>query len=139
MIIPKVTRKIEEVFVHCSDTKTNQSFGVDDFRKWHVQERGWSDVGYHYVIRLNGTVEIGRPLARSGAHAKGHNAHSVGICFEGGKKPSGSPWEEPTAKQVSAWFTLYWRLCDVYGNLKIRGHYEVSSKTCPNFNVEILK
>ena len=118
MKIPKVTRKIEEGFVHCSDTKTNQSFGVEDFRKWHVQERGWSDVGYHYVIRLNGTVETGRPLERSGAHAKGHNAHSVGICFEGGKKPSG---------------------CDVYGDLKIRGHYEVSSKTCPNFNVEILK
>ena len=137
--IKKVQRKIDTVFAHCSDTRTNQSFGVADFRKWHVEERGWSDVGYHYVIRLDGTVEEGRPLELIGAHAAPCNTGSIGICFEGGLRPSGKHWIQPTTKQMSAWFTLYWRLCDTYGDLKIRGHYEVSDKTCPNFNVEILK
>ena len=121
-------------------TRTDQNFGVDDCYNWHVNERGWSDVGYHYVIRLNGTIEEGRPLRRKGAHAgKKGNYGSIGICFEGGYNPDGSKWSGPTDEQLKAWFPLFWSIKDVYSFTTVHGHYEVSTKTCPNFNVNILR
>jgi len=139
MNIKKVKRKIDTIFIHCSDTRTDQNFGVKDFRKWHMEERGWSDVGYHYVIRLNGTIEEGRPLHRIGAHAgKRHNSGSIGICFEGGLTPAGEKWDEPLKAQLIALGKLLQMIQPVYGILRIRGHYEVSTKSCPNFNIKHL-
>ena len=131
-------RKINEIILHCADTKITQNFSVEDVRGWHMNERGWSDCGYHYYIRLNGNIEIGRPIERSGAHAKGKNAYSIGICFEGGKLSNGDNWNTPMLPQIVAFKQLRKSLFSVFGELKIAGHYEYSSKTCPNFSVDIL-
>ena len=132
-------RKINEIIVHCADTKTNQSFNIEDIRNWHVNERGWSDVGYHYYIKLNGKLQLGRPIEKSGAHCKGRNANSIGVCFEGGKTPKGDTWNSPTPEQFNTFKDLKVYLFRLFGDINIRGHYEFSSKTCPNFNVVILK
>jgi hypothetical protein len=132
-------KKIDEIIVHCADTGVNQSFSIDDVRRWHVEERGWSDVGYHYYIRLNGEIEKGRPVFKSGAHCKGRNQDTIGVCFEGGKLSDGSKWTGPLAAQLPAFEKLRDSLFVVFGELKISGHYEYSSKSCPNFDVKILK
>ena len=136
-------RNINEIIIHCADTKITQSFSIDDVRSWHTDPkprgRGWSDVGYHYYIRLNGNIELGRPVERSGAHAYKHNANSIGVCFEGGKMSDGSKWTFPLGAQLKPFEELKKALFLVFGELKISGHYEYSSKTCPNFDVKLLK
>ena len=81
-------RNIIRVILHCAVTRTDQNISVEDIRKWHTDPKpkgnGWSDIGYHYYIRLDGTIEIGRPLNIVGSHARGRNTGSIGICFEGG-------------------------------------------------------
>lgn len=138
-------RKINKIILHCSDTKTNQSFGIATIRKWHTDPkpigRGWNDVGYHIYIRLNGTVEYGRDLDEIGAHAFGFNSNSIGICLEGGKNPDGTIWNEPTPQQMKSVIGVIVDLRDEYGDeITVHGHYEFSqTKTCPNFDVCILE
>ena len=134
-----MNRRINEIILHCADTKITQSFSIKDIRKWHVEERGWSDVGYHYYIRLNGKREIGRHIEKSGAHAKNHNSNSIGVCFEGGKLSNGDKWTCPLLPQMQSYTKLKDYLFAIYGDLKVSGHYEYSSKTCPNFNIDLLE
>ena len=72
-------RDLNRIILHCSATKEGQDFSASTIRGWHVNGRGWSDIGYHWIIRLDGTIEVGRPLEKSGAHTKGHNKDSVGV------------------------------------------------------------
>ena len=76
-------RKIDEIIIHCSATAEGRNFTVEDVRRWH-KARGFVDVGYHYLVYLDGSVHVGRPLAQVGAHCLGHNAHSIGVCYIGG-------------------------------------------------------
>ena len=132
-------RDITVNILHCADTRTDQSFSISDVRKWHLA-RGWSDVGYHYYIRLNGVLEKGRDLDRVGSHAYGFNKGSIGTCFEGGKNPDGSKWSEPTAKQIETFVILNKYLNEKLDTvLDVRGHYEFSKKTCPNFDICVLE
>ena len=82
-------RQIDHIIVHCSYTPPSMDIGAETIREWHTlpkpKGRGWSDIGYHWVIRRNGTVEAGRSEERAGAHAKGYNQDSIGICLIGGK------------------------------------------------------
>ena len=73
------------IIVHCSDTPKEMDIGADTIRRWHVEENGWSDIGYHFVIKRDGTVENGRGQDDTGAHARGYNDKSIGICMVGGK------------------------------------------------------
>ena len=75
-------REIKQIHIHCSATKTD-NISASTIRRWHLQ-RGWSDIGYHYVIGLDGKIEAGRPVSKIGAHAKGYNKTSIGICYIGG-------------------------------------------------------
>ena len=77
-------RKIRKIIIHCSATKEGQDIDAKEIKKWHVEGNGWSDIGYHYVIKLDGTVEEGRPIERSGAHTLNHNHDSIGVCYIGG-------------------------------------------------------
>lgn len=131
-------RDLNKIIVHCSDTRTDQSFTVHDITRWH-KARGWSDIGYHYYIDLKGVLHMGRPLKRSGAHVKGHNKDSVGICLEGGKKPDGSKWERPNKNQLEKLAILINFLRNEYGEMTLHGHCEFSSKSCPNFDVCIVE
>lgn len=83
-------RKINEIIIHCSATAEGKDFTVQDITRWHKQ-RGFKTIGYHYVIYRNGTVATGRDIAEIGAHCKGHNANSIGICYIGGLTSDRTP------------------------------------------------
>ena len=135
----EIMRGIKEIIVHCADTKINQDFSVNDVTDWHL-DRGFNDIGYHFYIKLDGTIYKGRDLDVIGAHCQGHNSNSIGICFEGGLMENDEPWSEPMLYQIRAFKKLKGSLNTVLcTDLIIKGHYEYSTKTCPNFKVDILK
>ncbi len=77
-------RQIKKIVIHCSATPRNKDFSAEDIRDWHVKGNGWDDIGYHYVVRLDGSMEYGRMVDKYGAHVKGHNYDTIGICYIGG-------------------------------------------------------
>ena len=77
-------RKIDKIIIHCSATKEGRDISTETIRSWHVKGRGWRDIGYHLVIELDGSLKVGRPLHKIGAHTLGENEHSIGICYVGG-------------------------------------------------------
>ena len=99
--LKKSTRSISEIIVHCSATPEGKDYPIDTIRQWH-KERGFSDIGYHYVVHLDGRVEDGRDVNIAGAHCSGHNSRSIGICYIGGLSKNGKP-KDPlrTAHDVS--------------------------------------
>jgi len=109
--------------------------GADEIRLWHLA-RGWSDIGYHDVIRRNGRAEQGRPVERTGAHVAGQNTGSIGICLVGGIDERG----KPDANFTRAQFITLRRLLRFYKaqhkNVTIHGHNEFSNKACPSFDVQ---
>lgn len=125
-------RYIDKIIVHCSDTPNNRDVTVEEIRGWHVNDNGWSDIGYHFIIYRNGDTMLGRPVARQGAHCLRHNASSIGICLIGRDKF--------TKGQFKALRSLDRVLQGVFGDLGRYGHRDFNKhKTCPNFDVkEIL-
>ena len=122
------------VILHCSATTPEMDIGVDWIRELHVHGNGWSDVGYHYVIKQDGTVEQGRPLHRAGAHTKGYN-NSVGICYVGGVDNNHQPKDTMTWEQELSFFQLWHSLVTLFGPLTLHGHNEFANKACPSFDV----
>lgn len=130
-------RHITRGFIHCAATKREMDIGAEEIRKWHVDERGWSDIGYHYVIRRNGDVERGRQDEVQGAHAKGHNFDSLGICLVGGMGPNGEAEFNFTQAQMTSLNALANLLVEKYPGITFHGHNEVdSAKECPGFSIE---
>ena len=128
-------RHIDKIIIHCSDTYIDMDIGVDEIREWHVKERKWSDVGYHYIIRRDGKLEKGRDDITPGAHARGYNKQSLGICMVGGKSKDNKPESNFTAAQWASLFKLCGDLRRKH-NAEIIGHNDVSKKACPCFNVK---
>ena len=132
-----IRRTTDYIVVHCIATKRSQDIGAAEIRKWHVEDNGWSDIGYHQIIRRSGAIELGRPLHLSGAHVKGYNAVSVAVCLVGGVNPNGRAENNFLAKQFDALrVTLdYWSA--IYPAAKILGHRDFPevSKDCPCFDV----
>ena len=130
-------RPIDSIIIHCSATPEGKHFTAADIRRWH-KAQGWSDIGYHYVILLDGTVQEGRPISQPGAHCKGLNARSIGICYIGGLAADGkTPKDTRTTAQKAAMHALVERLAAQYGLTadQIHGHNEFAAKACPSFNV----
>ncbi len=75
--------KTDTIVIHCAATKPSMNIGAEEIKKWHVDERGWADIGYHFVLDRNGVVCPGRPVEKAGAHSKGHNKNSIGLCIVG--------------------------------------------------------
>lgn len=122
-----MSRKIDILVLHCSDSDYKKHDDVETLREWHLQ-RGFSDIGYHYIITKDGVVHPGRAEEVVGAHVKGHNANSIGICLTGR--------HEFTAKQFLSLENLCKSLCEKYELQKsdILAHCQFDSrKTCPNF------
>ena len=131
-----VDRDVNEIILHCSATREGQHIDVDTIRRWHVQGNGWSDIGYHFVVYLDGTVVPGRPLHRSGAHVRGRNKASIGICYIGGCEADGkTPKDTMTQEQELSVRNLVVALRASHGDLALRGHNEFASKACPSFQV----
>ncbi len=128
-------RDINRIIVHCTATPEGRDVTVGEVRAWHLA-RGWSDIGYHYLITLNGTVEVGRPESKVGAHVSGHNKDSIGIAYAGGMdKAYKNPKDTRTTEQKEALIWLIDELKRRYPGSTVHGHNEYSSKACPSFDV----
>jgi len=129
-------RTINKVILHCSDTIEGAHINVDTIRQWH-EARGWDDIGYHYVIYLDGTIHKGRDLDIVGAHCRGNNKDSIGVCYIGGRSAKeNKPADTMTAEQELGWLQLWYALKTLFGNIKLHGHNEFSEKACPSFDVQ---
>lgn len=131
-------RRIDHIVIHCSATPPSQDIGADTIRQWHVDGNGWSDIGYHYVIRRSGVLETGRPMAKAGAHVRGHNEHSIGICVVGGTDESGKSEPNFTGEQWEHLRMVIDTLAHVYPEADLCGHRDFPdvAKDCPCFDVK---
>lgn len=128
-------RAITEIIVHCSATPEGKDFTVGQIRQWHLQ-RGFRDIGYHYVIYRDGSIHAGRSVAEQGAHCTGHNRNSIGICYIGGVATDGkTPKDTRTQKQKEALKKLLTSLHARYPQASLHGHREFAKKACPSFDV----
>jgi len=128
--------KTDTLVIHCSATPATMDIGVETIKKWHVDENGWDDVGYHHVIRRCGTLEPARPEEYQGAHAIKANFRSIAICLIGGINHK-NEWENNfTNDQFVTLKALLLHLTKKYKIKKIIGHYQVEpKKECPSFKV----
>ena len=130
-------RKINNIIIHCTATPEGREHNVADIRRWHLK-RGFSDIGYHYLIHINGKIEIGRPLHRIGAHTSGENTGSIGVCYVGGMdKDMKKAKDTRTQAQKDSLVKLLHELIYKYNkDMTIHGHNEFANKACPSFNVQ---
>lgn len=128
-------RTINKIIIHCSATPEGRYHSVADITSWHKQ-RGFADIGYHYVIYLDGSIHEGRPLEMPGAHTLGQNANSIGICYIGGIDKNGKPKDTRTLAQKKALIKLVADLKERYPDATVHGHNEYANKACPSFNVK---
>lgn len=127
-------RKIDRIIIHCSDTPAGRYTTVADIDRWH-RERGFKKIGYHYVIYLNGAIHKGRSETEIGAHCKGYNAHSIGICYVGGKE-NGKAKDTRTDAQKESLLFLLRDLKKRYPQAKICGHRDLDARDCPCFDAK---
>ena len=141
--IPKISRKIDSIFLHASATRANiddnittadADIGVKEITQWH-KERGFKSIGYHAVIRRNGAIELGRPWVEVGAHAANYNANSFGLVMVGGVDAKNNAENNYRPEQFDSIVALLHAIREVYPKNIIRGHNEVANKACPCFDV----
>ncbi len=132
-------RNITMVVVHCSATPPGMDIGAKEIDRWHRETpRNWSQIGYHFVIRRDGTLETGRPLSITGAHARGYNKRSIGVCLVGGvNDEDGDSEGNFEVGQFDTLRTLLMTLHARYEGLTILGHRDLPgvTKDCPCFDV----
>lgn len=129
------------IIIHCLDTRGDQDVGVEEVRRWHVEENGWTDIGYAYLIRRSAEIELGRDLDGDGdvddevgAHAYGFNRESIGIAIAGGMPNFNFTWD-----QLKTLRQLVLDICSRHPTIeRVIGHNDVSSKACPMFDVHYL-
>lgn len=145
----KNRNRTDLIVIHCSATRAAQDIGVPEITQWHLQ-RGFDTVGYHYVIRRNGELETGRPEGTIGAHVRGHNANSIGICLAGGVDTHNKPENNFSAAQFATLVGLLRQLKERHPAARILGHRDLSPdknadgkitpnefiKPCPSFDVQ---
>ena len=144
-------RKINLIVIHCSATREDRTLTAFDLNLLH-RRRGFNGTGYHYYIRKNGTVFLTRPVERIGAHARGFNENSIGICYEGGLDCRGRPADKRTPEQCTSLHLLVRQLQEQFPGCKVCGHRDLSPdlngngeiepeewiKQCPCFEVKDL-
>lgn len=132
----KATRAINEVIVHCTATPEGRDVSVDTIRGWH-RAKGWNDIGYHWVVMLDGTLAQGRSEGQIGAHVEGHNTGTLGIVYVGGVAADGKTAKDTrTPAQKATLLAAVKALIAKYPTIKkVTGHNAYSSKACPSFDV----
>lgn len=132
-------RTINEIIIHCSATEAGKDIKAADIKRFHTAPtskggNGWKDIGYHYVVDLDGTIEKGRPIDQQGAHVKGHNANTIGICYVGGLY-KGKATDTRTEAQRKSLLKLVKALKMVFPDIKkVKGHRDYAAKACPCFD-----
>jgi len=135
----ELRKKTDSIIIHCAATKASMDIGYKEIRKWHVEDNGWDDVGYHFIIRRNGQLEKARPEGYSGAHAPSYNSRSIGICLVGGMADDGGPENNFTLEQFLTLKDLVNMIMDKYSDItEVLGHCDVQENkpNCPGFNVK---
>lgn len=133
-------RYFDKIIIHCSATIEGRDIKADTIRRWHMRDNKWTDIGYHYIIDIDGTIEQGRPLEQIGAHCKGYNENSVAICYVGGLDTSRKPKDTRTPAQKKTLAHLIWRLTwlamkEGFGIPEVFGHKDLNKwKECPCFD-----
>lgn len=141
-------RTIDTLVVHCSATPAGLDIGAQEIDRMHRQ-RGFVKIGYHYVVRLDGEIEVGRALDEVGAHVQGHNSRSIGICLIGGLDHARKPANTFTPEQFDALAGLLVHLLANFKGARVLGHRDLSPdkdkdgvverhewvKDCPCFDV----
>lgn len=130
-------RPVNEIIIHCTGTVPSLKTTVASVREYHMKTNGWKDIGYHYLITIDGQIHQGRPIDQVGAHCSGHNTNTIGICYVGGLAPDGkTPKDTRSVSQVAAIRQLVKSLKVCFPTIKkVSGHYMYSSKPCPCFDV----
>ena len=131
-------RKINYIVVHCSATREGYALTPEALEREH-RRRGFRGTGYHYYIRRDGSVFDGRPLQLPGAHVKGQNAHSIGICYEGGLDRYGNPKDTRTEWQRHSLSVLVGKLLQEYPGTCVVGHRDLSPDLNGNGEVEPME
>ena len=128
---------IEYIAIHCSATKRSIDVTAEKINEWH-KRRGWDEIGYHFFIRKGGHIEIGRDLDERGAHVKGFNTNSWGVCLEGGLNENGKPEDNFDEEQYTSLKVLISTLKLMAYNAQVKGHNEFPNvaKACPCFSVQ---
>lgn len=132
-----MSRPIHYLVVHAAATPSHMDIGFKEIDRWH-REKGWLMIGYHFVIRRDGTVEPGRPVTRAGAHVRGYNANSIGICMVGGESEDGGVMGNFTPEQFKALRELLFSLLSSHPEAEVLGHRDFPgvAKSCPCFDVK---
>ena len=142
-------REIKLLVIHCSATRCNVRFSVEQLRECHLQ-RGFLDIGYHFYITRDGVLHHCRPISEMGAHVRGFNRHSIGICYEGGLDCRGRPADTRTPEQRASLRLLVNQLKQCFPACRVCGHRDLSPdlngdgeiepeewiKACPCFEVK---
>lgn len=128
-------RKIDKIIVHCSATPEGRDISAATIDEWH-KERGWSGIGYHFVVKLDGSIEYGRMVDEIGAHCKGQNSTSIGICYIGGVDSDMNAKDTRTNKQIATLLELIRILKKMHPGVEVFGHRDFSSKECPSFDAK---
>jgi len=133
-------KDIEKIIVHCSATREgDESINAEVIDRWH-KKRGWKGIGYHFVILIDGSIETGRMINKCGAHTKGMNCKSIGVCYIGGvesernDKGKYSAKDTRTPEQIATLLELLRLLKKIYPDAKIHGHRDFAAKACPSFD-----
>lgn len=142
-VIHQGRHPVREVVIHCSATRPRWLGGhptaekVAEIRRWHVQDRGWKDIGYHWLIDRNGALARGRPETQVGAHVAGHNSGTIGVCLIGGHGASATDGfhENFTPEQDRALRLLLQDIGRRTRIDRITGHNDYAQKACPGFMV----
>ena len=133
--LKKSKRTITDIVIHCTATRAWKDYSADDIRRMH-KAQGWADIGYHYVVRLDGTIENGRDVDKIGAHVSGHNANSIGVVYVGGLDNQGKAKDTRTENQKNALLNLLLDLRQLYPSARISGHRDFSPDLNGNGTIE---
>lgn len=142
--------EVEYIVWHCSATKKGTRYRFNQCKADHIIHRGFSDIGYHVYVEIDGRVRFGRPMTKPGAHALNYNNRSISVCYEGGLDENGSPCDTRTEKQKQSMISTYLFLSAVFAKAKHVGHRDLSPdlngngiiekhewmKSCPCFEVK---
>lgn len=131
-------RKITKIIIHSTATPEGRNVTVADIDSWH-RARGYSGIGYHFVVCLDGTIHEGRPIEKAGAHCLGHNTDSIGVVYVGGVARDGrTPLDTRTPLQRKALRELVSSLLERFPGAEVYGHRDFRPTACPSFDISDL-